>query len=170
MHKQGRCVLLWWLWQPSRPVFQLGLTLVFEHLHGWSRNNFCGQVIPHIRHPLAEGKLAQIKPRSFSLFTVNWIAKLISAMCIWKLPATFIDSSTYRLRIFGGHANIAMSVFPKISTWTTIGKWWAHSETFFLRAHFFSKVRTVDFRQNVRGSFSGPAAYELQFSVTQGSN
>ncbi len=40
------------------------------------------------------------------------------------LRAMFIDRSTYHLQLFGGRVNIVISVFPKISTLTTIvGKW-----------------------------------------------
>ncbi len=42
----------------------LASRLFFKGLHRWISNNFCGQVIPHIHYPLAEGKCAQIKPRS----------------------------------------------------------------------------------------------------------
>ncbi len=44
--------------------FMWASTFFFEHLYGGNRNNFCGQVIPHIHYSLAEGKLAQMKPRS----------------------------------------------------------------------------------------------------------
>ncbi len=64
LNAQELCVLLRLLWRPCREIFKVGLLLVFERPHRWSRNSACGQIIPHIHYPLAEGKLAQIKPRS----------------------------------------------------------------------------------------------------------
>ncbi len=63
MNTQERCVGL----QLLREIFNVGL-----YPHRLSRNNVYRQVIPHIHYPLAEGKLAQIKPRSIESYIRKW--------------------------------------------------------------------------------------------------